>query len=588
VNDPASWIASLDLGSPALAGALLVLLVALVAFLITKPHVSTTWVGRSEARRARLLASGLNREVEGLPSSTRTAALVEELKLRDPAFSVPELEGRARRVFDEVRRAVADGDLARARPMLTDHMYQRLCTEQRLRELGGTRRTAEREEQGCKLASLASAGSFDGAHVGMAFAKGGHLRVQPDMEVWSFLRRVGARTRGRGVLDGICPNCGAPFRAGATGRCDHCSAVVNSGNFDWVLAKATRLEDFWVTGEAAPGLTEAQRRDPCLAAEIVEDRAALLFWRYVESLALEDCTRLRKVATSEEVDGLAKRFAQAKADGVREWYSDVTLRSVDLLALDTAGPGGDFAHVRVHWARCRAVSGRASLGKARPTERTGIVVLGRKSEALTDRALGVLTYRCWKCQAPLTDSDSTTCDHCGAEQADGAHHWRLTAFQNYELWVARRKGPRANEVPFLAPGRTVYSIERPSEARRLLHLCVAVARVDGNFAAEERAVLEAQAERWGVAAEDLHQFISDPDFRRSELPVPEEGPVFLAGLAEIIAADGRIDDKERRFMERLARNLDISPDDVRKLLEDAVEGQAPLATALGRGNAGPR
>jgi hypothetical protein len=84
-------------------------------------------------------------------------------------------------------------------------------------------------------------------------------------------------------LQGHCPNCGAEFTGGATNTCEFCGAIVNSGNYDWVLSEITQGSEFVGANAAVDGLARARQTDPELTTELLEERAALIFWRWVDA-----------------------------------------------------------------------------------------------------------------------------------------------------------------------------------------------------------------------------------------------------------------------------------------------------------------
>jgi predicted lipid-binding transport protein (Tim44 family) len=56
-------------------------------------------------------------------------------------------------------------------------------------------------------------------------------------EYWTFQRSVTAKTAEHGLMDKVCPNCGAPLEINQIGECRYCNAAVTSGKFDWVLSR---------------------------------------------------------------------------------------------------------------------------------------------------------------------------------------------------------------------------------------------------------------------------------------------------------------------------------------------------------------
>src|SRR5207344_1752618 len=117
--------------------------------------------------------------------------------------------------------------------------------------------------------------------------------AEPFLEVWSFVRRPGVQTRQRGANEaGKCPNCGAPFDGGAAGNCTYCGAIVNSGAYDWVLAEITQGIEAGSAPPEVPGLEPLRTADPALSLEVLEDRASLLFWGWIDAQSRREPGRM--------------------------------------------------------------------------------------------------------------------------------------------------------------------------------------------------------------------------------------------------------------------------------------------------------
>lgn len=61
-------------------------------------------------------------------------------------------------------------------------------------------------------------------------------------EYWTLIRS--ATARGTPRLDQNCPGCGVPLDLNMAGQCEHCTAHVTSGEFDWVLSKIEQDESY--------------------------------------------------------------------------------------------------------------------------------------------------------------------------------------------------------------------------------------------------------------------------------------------------------------------------------------------------------
>ena len=56
--------------------------------------------------------------------------------------------------------------------------------------------------------------------------------------LYTFMRKNGVRTNpgSSNMSTTNCPNCGAPTRITSSGKCEYCSSVITTGDFDWVLS----------------------------------------------------------------------------------------------------------------------------------------------------------------------------------------------------------------------------------------------------------------------------------------------------------------------------------------------------------------
>ena len=73
-----------------------------------------------------------------------------------------------------------------------------------------------------------------------AVVGGSRTQERTYSEYWTLLR--GAAVSGRPHAEAVCPACGAALAISMAGHCTHCSAKVNSGEFDWVLARIEQDE----------------------------------------------------------------------------------------------------------------------------------------------------------------------------------------------------------------------------------------------------------------------------------------------------------------------------------------------------------
>lgn len=173
----------------------------------------------------------------------------------DPKLLPGALEQRVQLIYRELNQAWVARDLRTARVLLSDGMadYLRYWIEAYLRE-GLINKLDEMHVTGVQLVKVTRDRWYD-AVTFRVFASGrdytvratdGELvsgnprRERAYSEYWTLMRGSGVSAAPREDLG--CPNCGAPLSISMGGTCEHCSAHVSAGEFDWVLSKIEQDE----------------------------------------------------------------------------------------------------------------------------------------------------------------------------------------------------------------------------------------------------------------------------------------------------------------------------------------------------------
>ncbi|HMY60014.1 MAG TPA: hypothetical protein PK472_17250, partial [Pseudomonadota bacterium] len=247
-------------------------------------------------------------------------------------------------------------------------------------------------------------------------------------EVWSFVRRRGKHSKkGIPALEGKCPSCGADLPLGEVVKCEYCKALVNSGEHDWVLAEITQPEE-WRAEPAVgdiSGLDELRERDPQVSRQEIEDRASVMFWKWIEAKATGKLDKLNRFCVkppTTETDRSELSLEPSK-------LSQVAVGSAELESVLTGGEQ-DYAYVEIMWS--------ASVDGREPMTFTHVLALGRSATAKSRR--GMSSLDCPECGGALAGSDAVTCQYCGTKLAGGKHEWALFAVQGGEADGAGDEG----------------------------------------------------------------------------------------------------------------------------------------------------
>ncbi|MBI3564336.1 MAG: transporter [Elusimicrobia bacterium] len=377
-------------------------------------------------------------------SSSRRAAALAKIRAADPAFDEDAFLKRAAAAFVSIQDAWSRQDMAKARAFVSDGVYERFARQiAEYKERGVRNRMSDVEVLKARALGYRSGRHYDAVFVAFDAAATDELvklgtdevvSGGPDSftEVWTFLRRPGAKTgAGPGLIEGHCPSCGSPLPIADAAQCAACKAWVNSGEHDWVLVEITQAS-VWEFPDAELGVDgwdAASAADPGLSLEAVEDRTSVAFWRWLDARRRGDPAPLRGVSSEEFLKDL-------ELDGSFE--RDAAVGAVETIAFERGGEW-DRAHVKVSWEAdlWERVPGGEPRFDARE-QRAHYFVFRRKAGIQSDPKKGLRAARCPACGAPSEQPDAAACAYCGHPYNDGSVSWVLEGIVPFGVW--RRPG----------------------------------------------------------------------------------------------------------------------------------------------------
>jgi predicted lipid-binding transport protein (Tim44 family) len=396
---------------------LVVLIVVVLVFLLL------IWLSRRSSRAT--VAVDARAQHAGL------AALREH----DPGFDAAKFATRVTGVMQKINDAWVQGNMSPARRLVSDGVFVRFQTQLALLKADGLRNAlADWKPISADVLAAEADPLWDTVHVKIAaegrdsdvpaslsdadaLKKARSASLQRYQEVWSFVRRRGQKSKdGLPMLEGKCPGCGAPMPVSDSVRCEFCKAVVNSGEHDWVLAEITQPEE-WSAGTVAEepqGLAELRRRDATVSRQELEDRASVIFWKWIEA---------RITGQRKKLDRFCLEVGEPEIERAALKQVAVGSAVVDEISCDAQVDGRDRVDVVITWSA--SVAGAAPAGCA---HRFG---LARSAKALSKRGLSSLD--CPNCGGALVESDDIKCRYCGEKLTGGKHEWSLESVEEEEV-----------------------------------------------------------------------------------------------------------------------------------------------------------
>lgn len=556
------------------------------------------------------------------PSVAEQVAL-SKIKAKDPAFNENDFYERMKKAFCVVQKAWCERDLRKAEAFLADGTYEQFLIQiNEYKEKHIVDIMEDMTIDSTFLLGFESDKNFDSIFLGItataknyranektkAFIEGDRSRTEFS-EVWTFIRRTGTKTLGKpGLIEGFCPNCGAPISMGRHAKCTSCGSILRSGEHDWVLANITQACE-WSKGTNAsvPGVKRYLELDPYFNVQHIEDRVSLMFWRKNEAERIGKIEPMRKIACDEYCEAQKKWYAP-DASGSRKFYSDCAIGAIQLIAVDAdSSKVDDYVFAKVTW------SGKPSKKKSNGEIASGfgavnqknIFVLRRKHGVRSDSKTTLVSGHCPFCGAPESDSLANSCEYCGNVMNDGAKDWTLEVVVDQfdanvtkalmvvkEADNAYRTG-KANAAAAVSGGiRRNYSASDYSSsmnsvpALTMIKWMVAMMLADGQIDSNEISMIYDVGVRRGMSREKIDSIITEIRTQNSpvdyvimstDLPADDE---LMRAIIRVAYADGKIAKSEIEMLRYVAKKMGMSEDNLKRLLTEERVALFRMAKAV--------
>ena len=546
----------IPMSSEACGGFLLLVGVILVVGLVK--GTAEQWANRRTMSRIRQL--GDQREGKVTAGNARVDAALAKITARDPSFQPEAFLRQAEKAFLEIQLAWSTGDFDVARHYLSDGLLKRFTVQLALNQRHGRRNvTAGVRVLGARVLSVESDDELDTVHLELRASlrdldvpaqlseaeAAERLARAPETaftEYWSFVRRTNPSPEGKGnkggkLTDGKCPACAAPVARAPTMTCEYCGAILNSGTYDWVLSEITQKGEMRGASGPVTGFARLKALDPAINRQIIEDRASLVFWKWIEAKATGQTSRFARHCTAQSLAGLGLEGAPTQS------LAQTAVGSVDLVLVDSDAEC-DRAWCLFRWSTSGAGTGIVH---------TTVMQLARRAGLKTNPKSGFATDRCHHCAAFQTELDAVACNHCGATLSQD---WAFVEMVSPEAFRLERQLSKQEGVGLSG---SFGGIADPWERRRALTMMVAAARANGVVTSKERKLLESCAERWEIEQVQLKALLATPMENLTDIQPKsiDEARLLFRALVAAALVDGWIDAQEKKLLDAMGAHLKL-------------------------------
>jgi hypothetical protein len=509
-------------------------------------------------------------------------AAIGKIQQRDPAFDQEVFLQRVVNGFVTTQHAWSEQDLRLCRAFVSDGVRERFELYIAMQKAENIRnRMKDVETDNCEIVSVTSDSHFDTIHVRMRasaisynedLTSGKRVSGNSDRtpitftEVWSFSRRPGATTNVEAsILQGRCPNCGGPVKIVDKAECTQCQSIVNSGQYDWVLAEITQDEE-WVIPPAqhsVRGWDKLQQSDPGLNFQHIEDRASVIFWRSLMAVYFDDVSYAAPV-----LDSRISAFPKLWAYESGSFWKTPAVGVVEIVQCVPAQDDEfDRILVMVRWSATKAKGDRQKpllLGQQRIYSH--VLILKRRKGTTSNIDNAFASFSCSGCGAPIDVGAAQSCGFCGSPLNDGSGDW-----------VLEDVGPRNMVDSYRIEDEQEQLLQTPGNVERLQgdrslndpELLTALCRiltVDGELHDKERKHIIDLAQSRGVPKDRLKTIFATATSKDIPITVPQnlqQANVFMDHLLHAALVDGKVTRSEHQLLLQAGRQIGWSAADLK-------------------------
>ena len=522
--------------------------------------------------------------------SNKVADSENSLKQRDPGFNHEALLERIKNGFSQVQNCWAKQDMKPVRHLISDGIYERFSLQFELQKSSMIRNEMKDiQVLNAQIADIESDQFFDTIHVRVTasavdyFVKtengktvSGSKYPEQFTEYWSFLRRPGTQTLAKpGLIEGFCPNCGDALNMADCTECPSCRALINSGEYDWVLAEITQPAEWSQHNRrTVPGLEQLLAKDPAFNIQHIEDKASVIFYRFIAARFFADNNYLVKMASPEYLQTNTTMF-KALPGGKHEFYADAAIGSVEVVEITNAteNDGMDQVRLKIKWAAHLIKANIPSFMPPRYDSNsiyTTEFILSRLT-SVTSSVKNILTSaHCPSCGAPESRNTNGACEYCQTPLNDGSSGWVLSSIGRFTGYPTDQTVYHSFET---TPERQVSGNLSTFDRESIISCAIGVMLADGKIDEKEQQILIKMGEENGIDNSRLNMLINTVQTEGLEIPVPKdpaESREFLRSMVAMCVADGHVSSSERQLIKQLVAKMNYSDMDINLMIKQEM------------------
>jgi len=520
------------------------------------------YFGRKKAKQQSIL----NKLPSGQP--TQKVKGYEQFVINNPGFDEFKFKEKVQSAFMQIQDAWQQQDLGKVRKFISDGVYQRFNTQFKMMKLLKQKNTIDKlSVKNIYIDKIETDGLFDIIHtavhasivdrfVSEAYPQLNSGGSEEFVEYWSFIKKRGVQESNL-FNSQNCPKCGAALsqNAGDVSKCEYCGAITNLGDYDWVLSEITQADDYvsanpklMKAGNLAGKIREMFANTDDFSIQQIEDKVSNGYLQIQTARVVKDPSILRRFVTNELYDKLSKEIPNENFIYNRLFLNDVTLVG----AKQENNKNVLMVAVKSSYQRVAPMDKTISLIDYAVISKTEIVFVTRDINAGASKG-SLYAHSCPSCGGQVGDSIDIKCQYCGTELNSTKNEWIISSVMDtyeYQSYYSDNSGE-------LVGGVNPNKIDGLFEVRdfALNNLLIMMA-ADGKFEAEEKALAERIAKRWGYKLEKIQPMFDMAKGKSLVVRMPDnqkQRKKIFHLMEKAAKVDGNVSKEEQELLDNIKK-----------------------------------
>lgn len=484
----------------------------------------------------------------------------------NPGFDQTQFLESVKNAFLQIQDAWMNKDLKNVRKFLSDGVYQRFITQFKMMDLlDQTNRLSDITVNYTFIDKVESDSNYDVLHVAISASlkdnficgldsslnSGGYENF---VEYWSFIRRKGVQKKG--MFDKqSCPNCGASLEEGLgeVCVCPYCGSLLNSGEYDWVLSEITQAVDY--AGNKAGFFSSRSLRQQVKRLVLENSDFSVQF---VEDKASNGFLQYITALTLKE-PAIMRRFVsdnlyesvKGNFDGRQIVYNRIYLNDVSLVGIiEEEDYNRLYVIIKYSFQRVELIDKKIRIVDPVVISDSKVVVMKRK-KGVSPAKGSLYSHNCPNCGGKLSDTLDIHCPYCSVVLNSSDIEWTVDDIMHLDKY----RDFLDNNSSLFEYSVSIKTIDSMYDVRDYaLNNVLVVAAADGRLDESEKQFVDNLVKKWKYNPEKIKGLYDLAFSGNLTIMMPDntkKRQKIFELMCKAAAVDGDIDPQEQKILDEV-------------------------------------